>query len=258
MLEAALRRWAPPAARLEIRVSSPVPAGSGLGTSASVLVALIAALQELDGCVQSPDDLAASAHNVETVDLARQSGVQDQVAAAHGGAKLLKVAPYPKYEVCPLELAASTWQALAERVWTVYLGVRRDSSAVHDAVISNLAGNSTDRFMAPLRAAASAAAEALLAGDLERYGDAMIASNEAQAGLHRGIVSPLAWEAIDIARRKGAIGWKVNGAGGDGGTVSFLSPADPGEMLAALHALGLLTVLELQPSQDGAHVVDKN
>jgi len=37
----------------------------------------------------------------------------------------------------------------------------------------------------------------------------MIASNEAQAALHRSVVSPLAWEAIDIARRKGAVGWKA-------------------------------------------------
>jgi galactokinase/mevalonate kinase-like predicted kinase len=112
--------------------------------------------------------------------------------------------------------------------------------------------------MAPLRAAADAAAGALLEGDLGRYGDAMIASNEAQAALHRSVVSPLAWEAIDIARRKGAVGWKVNGAGGDGGTVSFLGPEDPGEMLAALDALGLLTILDLQPAREGAHVVDRS
>ena len=257
MLEAALRRWAPAAARLEITVSSHVPAGSGLGTSASVLVALIAALQELDGSLQSPDDLASAAHDVETVDLARQSGVQDQVAAARGGANFIKIAPYPRYEVQPLQLPPTTWQALTQRVSTVYLGVRHDSSAVHDAVISQIAGNSTERFMAPLRAAAHAAADALVSGDLDRYGHAMIASNEAQAALHRSVVSPLAWEAIEIARRKGAIGWKVNGAGGDGGTVSFLGPEDPGEMLAALDALGLLTISGLQPAQQGAHVVDK-
>ena len=119
MLEAALRRWAPAAARLEITVSSPVPTGSGLGTSASVLVALIAALQELDGSLQNPDDLASAAHNVETVDLARQSGVQDQVAAARGGANLIKIAPYPRYEVQPLQLAPATWQALSQRFSTV-------------------------------------------------------------------------------------------------------------------------------------------
>lgn len=257
MLEAALRRWAPPAARLDVTVSSPVPPGSGLGTSASMLVALIAALQALDGCSQGPDDLANAAHDVETVDLARQSGLQDQVAAAHGGANLITVAPYPQFEVRRLEVPAATWQALAQRVSTVYLGVRHDSSAVHDAVISQLAGTRTERFMAPLRAAAGAAAEALVVGDLGRYGEAMIASNEAQAALHQSVVSPLAWEAIDIARRHGATGWKVNGAGGDGGTVSFLGPEDPGQMLEALEALGLLTILDLRPAHDGAQVVDQ-
>jgi D-glycero-alpha-D-manno-heptose-7-phosphate kinase len=282
MLEAALRRWAPATCRLEVTVSSPVPPGSGLGTSASVVVALITALQNLGGSKPRPDLVAQSAHEIETVDLALQSGVQDQVAAAFGGANFVTIAPYPRFEVRPLEVKPGTWADLCRRVITVYLGERHDSSAIHNSVIDRLSGTgpgngnggrprvategivgdgasgfaSADRLMEPLRAAADQAATALTHGDLGAYGEAMIANTEAQAHLHPALVSPLARRVIDTARRYGAAGWKVNGAGGFGGTVSLLGPDDPDELKRALATIESLTLLPLEPSPDGARVVD--
>ena len=109
MLEAALTPLAPPDCELEVTLTSPVPPGSGLGTSASVLVALIAALQALGGCVPDAQQLAQAAHEVETVDLARQSGVQDQIAAAFGGANFVSIVPYPRFDVRSLTIPAQTW-----------------------------------------------------------------------------------------------------------------------------------------------------
>jgi D-glycero-alpha-D-manno-heptose-7-phosphate kinase len=284
MLEAALRRWAPARCELEVTVSSPVPPGSGLGTSASVVVALITALQNLDGAKPRPDLVAQCAHEIETVDLGLQSGVQDQVAAAFGGANFVTIAPYPRFEVRPLEVKPGTWSDLCRRVVTVYLGERHDSSAIHSSVIERLSGTapsdakcgdartateavgqdgagtlaSTERLMEPLRAAADKAATALTDGDLGAYGEAMIANTEAQSDLHPALVSPLARKVIETARRYGAAGWKVNGAGGFGGTVSLLGPDDPDELQRVLATMESLTVLQLQPSPDGARVVDEN
>jgi D-glycero-alpha-D-manno-heptose-7-phosphate kinase len=301
MLEAALRRWAPPGGMLEVTVSSPVPPGSGLGTSASVVVALVTALQDLGGTKPSPGHVAQRAHEVETVDLALQSGVQDQVAAAFGGANFVSIAPYPSFEVRPLEVKPGTWADLSRRVLTVYLGERHDSSAIHTSVIERLtrAGNgsgpgslgstdaqrdgsgdgrpgyviggtgpgprladdaaaSTESLMAPLRAAADQAAGALMNDDLDLYGEAMIANTEAQAALHPALVSELARRVIDVARRHGAAGWKVNGAGGYGGTVTVLGPDDPEETRRALLSVESLTLLQLQPSPEGVRVVDEN
>jgi D-glycero-alpha-D-manno-heptose-7-phosphate kinase len=284
MLEAALRRWAPAGCELDITVSSPVPPGSGLGTSASVVVALVSALQNLGGSRPLPDAVAQCAHQIETVDLALQSGVQDQVAAAFGGANFVTIAPYPRFEVRPLEVKPGTWADLCRRVVTVYLGERHDSSAIHNSVIERLSGTgqgngkggaagaatgvvvqdgagtsaNTERLMAPLRAAADKAATALTDGDLGAYGEAMIANTEAQADLHPALVSPLARKVIETARHHGAAGWKVNGAGGFGGTVSVLGPDDPEELRRELATVESLTVLQLQPSPDGARVVDEN
>lgn len=255
LLEAAVQRYATAGCPLDVEVSSAVPAGSSLGTSAAVLVALIAALHALEGRSLAPSDLAHAAHEVETVDLGRQSGVQDQVAAAYGGANLIEVCPYPEFTVTPLDVPPATMAALSRRVITVYLGAAHDSNAVHSAVIRRLESDpgATEVLMAPIRAAAHAAARALAAGDLSSYGRAMTDSTEAQAALHPSLVSPQARMVVGAGTAHGALGYKVNGSGGPGGTVTLLSPEEPGPMLAALGALGGdVKVLELRLALQGA------
>ncbi len=260
LLEAAVRRWAPAGRSLEVTVSSAVPAGSSLGTSAAIAVALIAALQGLAeiSALDGPGALAHAAHNIETVDLERQSGVQDQVAAAFGGANLVTISPYPDFQVQPLDIAPGTLQALERRVVTVYMGAH-DSSAVHNEVIRRLTENgaSADHLLAPLRTGAERAAAALHAGDLEAVGQAMTACTDAQAALHPSLVNPLARTVIEVAARNGALGWKVNGAGGPGGTVSIVGPEDPARMTNQLRAIVGLAVLPLRLAPAGAHVVDR-
>ncbi|HUB69495.1 MAG TPA: hypothetical protein VL984_03655 [Acidimicrobiales bacterium] len=257
LLEAALRRWAPKGWDLEVEVSSSVPAGSSLGTSASVVVALITALMALDAVEDGPDGLARAAHEVETVDLGRQSGVQDQVAAAFGGANLVEVAPYPNFKVEKLAVAAPAGGALGSRLVTVYLGPH-DSSEVHTAVIEHLTNDqaAADKVLGSLRDAAAAAADALVKGDLEAYGEAMVANTEAQALLHPMLVNPLAQHVIELASRHRALGWKVNGAGGPGGSLSLIAPEDPGELVEALGKVDGAAVLVLGPAQKGARLVD--
>jgi D-glycero-alpha-D-manno-heptose-7-phosphate kinase len=74
-----------------------------------------------------------------------------------------------------------------------------------------------------LRAAAERSRDALLAGDLDVLGRAMRENTAAQAQLHEELVHADAWRVIEIAEAHGAVGWKVNGAGGDGGSLTLLS-----------------------------------
>lgn len=239
-------------------MASSVPPGSGLGTSASVTVALIAALHTLAGGRLDPAALARAAHQNETVDLGLQSGVQDQIAAAYGGCNLVTIDPYPEVDVRALNLASATWDELAGRIVTVYLGAPHRSNAVHELVIAHLARSNGAPLLARLRAAARQAADALIAGDVDRYGEAMIANTEAQAALHPALVNPLAWEVTERAERCGALGWKVNGAGGEGGTVTIVGPDDPGELVAALGSIGGVTMVPLRPAREGARIVDQD
>lgn len=238
LLEAACSTSEVPA---RVRVTSAVPPGASLGTSASVVVALLGALDALAGRSRSPAEVAAAAHRVETELLGLQSGVQDQLAAAHGGAELVTIERYPSTTTTPL--------ASPDGLVVVFLGRSHVSSAVHEQVIAALDG---DDRLEPLRAAAHAAADAARRSDWPSLGAAMRAANEGQRALHPALVSDLADAVGALADRHGALGWKVNGAGGDGGSVSVLLDGHPAVFAADVAAMGGgVRALDLRPSAEG-------
>jgi D-glycero-alpha-D-manno-heptose-7-phosphate kinase len=242
----------PPQHPVELAVDAAVPPGCGTGTSAAVVVALLAALAAARGETPAAAELAAGAHAVE-IGLGLQSGVQDQHAAARGGVQLLEI-DYPEATSTELALAPATIAALDERLLTVWLGRPHRSSALHETVITGLEGTDPEPALAPLRAAATAAAAALVDGDLDAYGAALVDNTRAQAALHPDLVGPDARLAFEIAAARGATGWKVNGAGGDGGSVTIVGPPDSDELRAALAAVGTWSILDLHVSPTGAHV----
>lgn len=227
-----------------VSVSSEVPPGASTGTSAAVAVALVGALRSLRGERPAPAEVAATAHRVEAERLGRQTGIQDQRAAAHGGVNRITMAAYPDdVAVDPVALDDATAWELEHRLVLVFLGRTHVSSAVHDEVISALETRD-EAYVAgrldPLRAAAADGAGALEAGDLAGYGRALIANTEAQAALHPALVSAEASAMIHAAAAAGAAGWKVNGAGGDGGSITVLAGPEAGagrRIVAAAEAL---------------------
>jgi len=94
---------------------------------------------------------------------------------------------------------------------------------VHEMVIRDLEGAGPDApRLEALRQTAPHARDALYTGDFETLGKAMIENNEAQRRLHPALVSVDAERVIEIAREHGILGWKVNGAGGQGGSLTLL------------------------------------
>jgi D-glycero-alpha-D-manno-heptose-7-phosphate kinase len=94
---------------------------------------------------------------------------------------------------------------------------------VHEKVIAELEDAGPDcPKLAPLRQTPVMARDALYAGDFEALGRSMIVNTNAQAELNTALVSDDAQTIIDIGRAHGAIGWKVNGAGGEGGSITLL------------------------------------
>jgi D-glycero-alpha-D-manno-heptose-7-phosphate kinase len=218
LLEAAIDTFPPPEdLAVEISVRSAVPPGSGVGTSAAVAVALMGALAAVRSEELSPREIAYAAHRLEVEVLGIESGIQDQLSAAFGGINFIEIERYPEATVHALPM----WDALGPRLTLVYLGRGHDSSGVHSQVIADAERRGPGVFE-QLRDAAVAARDAVVTQDLRAFGDAMIANTEAQRSLHPGLVGADATRVIDIAAAGGAIGWKVNGAGGDGGSLTIL------------------------------------
>ena len=225
LLEAALCAIPPPAdIDVEVTIRSNAPAGASTGTSAAVTVALLGALDQLAGGDRTPADIAAEAHAVETVRLRQLSGVQDQLCSAHGGVNFIDIGEYPHALVSRLQLHDDFRRALQRRLLLIYLGRPHSSSAIHEKVMRDIERSGPDS--APLRAlrtAAEHARDAILARDLTALGRAMSDNTAAQAALHPDLVHQDVWRIIDIAKAHGALGWKVNGAGGDGGSITVLT-----------------------------------
>jgi D-glycero-alpha-D-manno-heptose-7-phosphate kinase len=212
---------------LEIGLSSFVPAGISTGTSAAVCVALIGALNVLQPKKLNWAEIARLAHRVETEKLGLQSGIQDQIAAAHGGITFIDMYRYPESRVSTVRVGPSLWNELERRILLVFLGKAHRSSDMHGRVIAELEAGGPQ--MTAIREMTRIAAEArkyLSAGDLESYGEAMIRNHECQRALSKGLVSPEADAVASLARKFGAAGWKVNGAGGKGGSMTVLASGD--------------------------------
>ncbi len=239
MLEAAIRRAAiPPDVALDIRLFSEAPPGASMGTSAAVAVALVGALDALTPGRLTAQEAAEAAHAIEVDMLKRQSGVQDQLCSAHGGISFIDMYEYPRARVERLLVADSVWTELEQRIAVVYLGRSHDSSAVHEKVIRELEdAGPDDPRLAALRQAAVDSRAAVLAGDLGALGCAMDANTAVQARLHPDLVGRDAQRVIERARAHGAVGVKVNGAGGEGGSLTLLGSARADERRAMLDAV---------------------
>ena len=208
---------------IEVYLHSKAPAGASTGTSAAVSVALIGALDMLTPGRLSPYEAARTAQRIETEVLGLQCGVQDQLCSAYGGVNFIQMHAYPEASVSPIYVSNATWWELERRLTLVYLGAAHVSSEVHKLVIRNLEeSGSEDPRIEGIRREAARAKNAMLAGDFALLGEAMKANVEWQRKLHEGLVGPGAEAVIDLARRRGCIGWKVNGAGGAGGSLTLL------------------------------------
>ena len=212
---------------VEVNIFSEAPSGCSTGTSAAVTVALIGALDRLTPGQMTPHEVARTAHAVETEKLKQQCGIQDQLCSAYGGICYIEMDRYPSAIVSQLHVANAIWWEFERRLVLIFLGKAHSSSKIHEKVIRELEGEGPESGrLETLRRTAERAKDALLAGDFRALGRSMIDNTEGQGKLHPDLVSRDAHEIIEIARGHGAIGWKVNGAGGDGGSITILCGPD--------------------------------
>ena len=207
----------------QANIFSEAPSGASTGTSAAVSVALVGALDCLTPGRLSPHEVAYTAHSVEVDLLKLQSGIQDQLCSTFGGINYIEMFDYPKASVSQIRVPDSTWWELERRLALIYLGRSHDSSKIHERVIRELEGLGPDcRKLEDLRRTAELSRDTIYRGDFTGLGRAMSENTAAQGRLHAELISAQAQKVIEIARGHGAVGWKVNGAGGEGGSVTLL------------------------------------
>ena len=225
LLEAAIQHMnLPDDLAFQVTIYSDAPVGASTGTSAAVSVALIGALDRLTPGRMSPHEVAYTAQRIETEMLGQQCGIQDQLSSAFGGINYIEMFGYPHATVSQIFIPDRIWWELERRLILIYLGKSHSSSDVHRRVIADLENEGPDSVkINDLRKTAEVSRDAIYAGDFTAFGRAMTDNTEAQGRLHADLISDDAERIFEIAREYGALGWKLNGAGGEGGSVTLLS-----------------------------------
>jgi len=207
---------------IDIYVKAEAPPGCGTGTSASVAVALIAALARFSHKDLKQGKIAELAHKLEIDELKLESGVQDQYAAVYGGVNLMEI-DYPSVKISPLDINEDRLRELENQLILVYLS-SRSSNIMHKAVISNYrqGDKSTLKSLKIIKKCAYEMGKAINSKNIDLMGKVMNKNWDAQKNLHPLMVSPTIKKVEKLAEKNGAIGFKLNGAGG-GGSATILA-----------------------------------
>lgn len=251
LLKAAIRFSAVPNCRLTSR--SDAPAGSGLGSSGALDVALVAALDQVAGRRSTPTELAERAWHLEAVEAGLPGGRQDQYSAALGGFHRFDF-DRSGVSAAPLRLESGFVEWLERQTVICYTGQSRVSGDTIARVMSRYRAGDRPVVAAleGLAETAVAMAAALEAADAQAVGRLLSANWAHQQALDPGMSTPLMARLEATMLDGGALGGKAAGAGA-GGSMFFLVPGSVDRAVAAARHLGV-TVLPFTWSTQGVRV----
>lgn len=203
------------------------PAGSGLGTSSTMVVCIIQAFSEWLSLGLGEYEIAHLAYEIEREELKLAGGKQDQYAATFGGFNFIEFGPGPgRVLVNPLRI--KEWVRIELEASTVlfYTGQSRESAKIIEQQIKStkVKSSPSQDAMKSLKKDAVAMKEAILRGDLKRYADILRQSWEAKKNLAASVSNPFLDAIYDDAIKAGALAGKISGAGGGGFFMFFVPP----------------------------------
>ena len=207
---------------LDLETNADMPAGSGMGTSSSMAVALIGCLKEFKQRRMSKREIAELAYRIEREELKEKGGYQDQYAAAFGGFNYMEFRK-SGVKVTPLRLSREVLDELRQSLLLFFTGETRLSSEIHKNMARRYREKEGDFLIAlhNLKKIAGEMRLALLEGDLRRFGELLHEGWVEKRRLSSKVTSPEIEILYEMARRKGAIGGKILGAGGGGHLLIF-------------------------------------
>lgn len=201
------------------------PAGSGLGTSSTLVVAIIGAFAEMLRLPMGEYDMAHYAYEIERKDLSLAGGKQDQYAATFGGVNFMEFYGEDKVIVNPLRIKQQYLFELENNLLLYYTSTSRESAEIIKKQSRNVVNkkDSSIEAMHQLKEQARLMKEALLKGKLHEIGEILNFGFQQKRLMAEGITNPLMEDIYETAIKAGATGGKISGAGG-GGFMIFYCP----------------------------------
>ena len=225
---------------LTLSTTIDVPAGSGLGASSALVVALLEAFRSALQLPLGQYDVARLAFEVERVDLGLAGGRQDQYAAAFGGLNYIEFLHEERVIVNPLRIRRDYLNEFESSLVIAFTGQSRRSDAIIKEQVSSLTALNTETVvnMHALKHDATEMKVALLGGDIRHVAEILGQSWAAKKRTATGISNAKVEEMYDVAMKAGAWAGKVSGAGGGGFLMLMTDPENRYRLISALNAAG--------------------
>jgi D-glycero-alpha-D-manno-heptose-7-phosphate kinase len=222
---------------LELTTFCDAPAGSGLGSSSTLVVAMIRAFVELLNLPLDDHDVADLAVKIERIDCGLQGGRQDQYSATFGGFNFMEFYADNRTVVNPLRIKNWIICELEASLVLFYTGVSRESAKIIADQSKNVTSGvvKTVDAMHAIKQEALAMKESLLRGDFSAIVESMrqgwINKKRSASTVSNSHID----EIYDAAIAAGALAGKVSGAGGGGFMMFFVPPESRMEVIRTLN-----------------------
>lgn len=203
------------------------PAGSGLGTSSTLVVAVLGAFAEMLKLPLGDYDVAHLAYSIEREDLQLAGGKQDQYAATFGGVNFMEFYGDDKVIVNPLRIRPEYLHELGNNLVLYFTATSRESAAIIKEQVKNVneKNEKSIEAMHQLKEQSRMMKEALLKGKLDEFGSILDFGFQQKRKMAHNISNNDIEAIYDAAKKAGATGGKISGAGG-GGFMIFYCPGN--------------------------------
>jgi D-glycero-alpha-D-manno-heptose-7-phosphate kinase len=231
------KRYGVPLSGFRLSTSVDAPAGSGLGTSSTLVVAVLGAFAEMLRLPLGEYDIAHLAYDIERNELNMAGGRQDQYAATFGGVNFMEFFADDKVIVNPLRIKQQYLFELENNLLLYYTSTSRESAKIIEKQKLNVKEKKDKSIeaMHQLKQQAQMMKEALLKGRLHEIGEILDFGFRQKREMAEGISNPLMEDIYETAKKAGATGGKISGAGG-GGFMIFYCPGNT--KYAVMESLG--------------------
>ncbi len=219
---------------VEITVSSDIPAGTGLGSSSTFIVALLHLLHVYKGEFVSKYKIAKDACDFEINKMHETVGKQDQFAAAFGGLKFYEFQPNGFVDVEPILMSKESYKKLESNILMFYIGGKHSAAEILRKQSANINEKNKAKAQIKMCGYARQLKEELQKNNVDAMGELLHKNWILKKSLSSDISNPIIDEVYETAMSAGAQGGKLLGAGGAGFMIFYVRKENQEDVRNAL------------------------
>lgn len=229
----------------DLFLASEIPPGTGLGSSASVCVNVLKAISDICHVPMSRYELAATAYTIAHHVLRKPVGKQDEYAAAFGGINYIRFLQDDSVSVEPLAADGATLNVLQSNLMLFFTGASRDSWSIlaRQEKDTRASGSKSLHALHKIKEYSLSMRVALEQGNLQDFGVMLDEAWQQKKRVTQGISNERIDYLYSIARRSGALGGKISGAGGGGFLLLYCEVEHQPRVRACLAAEGIMEMM---------------